>query len=214
MMEHSLFSIIDYRDAKQRKDMIAPYFSRAAINRLESLVQEKIARFLDLLDSATSPKKVVDLNLGFSCLTADVVMHYCYQKTFGALDAPDFQFRPILAIEECFDSASYTWYFPKVFKFIDVITRRLPEKTVKKYLPPVAAVTWIQSVRPFCHPLQPRTVTTCRADQSFFLSAMPQARSCPEVERQSPRSIYIYHTNHFRHYALSRSKEEPVHTVR
>jgi hypothetical protein len=189
MMEHSLFSVIDYRDAKQRKDMIAPYFSRAAINRLESLVQERITRFLDLLDLATSSQKVVDLNLGFSCLTADVVMQYCYQKTFGALDAPDFQFLPILTIEECFSSAPYTWYFPKVFKLIDVITRRLPEDTVKKYLPPVAAVTWIQGVRHSFYPLQPRRVTRCSADQAFFLLAMPQARSCPKIKGQSQRPI-------------------------
>ncbi len=183
--------------------MITPYFSRAAIYRLESLVQEKITKFLDTLDTAASVKKVVDMNLGFSCLTADVVMHYCYQKTFGALDAPDFQFRPILAIEECFDAAPYTWYLPRLFKVIDIVTRRLPEETVKKYLPPVAATTWIQRV---CHPafvfrLPPRT--RCRADQTFFLPAMPQPRSRPKVQRQSPRSIHIHHPNHIRHYALS-----------
>lgn len=146
MVEHSLFCISDQKEAKVRKDMFAPYFSRAAISRLESLVQEKIYKFLNILDVATSAEKPIDLNLGFSCLTADVVMHYCYQKTFGALDAPDFRFRPIVAIEEVLGSAAYTRYFPKTFKVIDWITQKLPDETVRKYLAPVAATTWIQRV--------------------------------------------------------------------
>jgi hypothetical protein len=135
-------------------------------------VQEKIAKFLNALDVAASAEKVIDMNLGFSCLAADVVMHYCYQKTFGALDAQDFQFRPILAIEECLDAAPYTWYFPKLFKIIDIITRRLPEATVKKFLPPVAATTWIQRV---CYQFPTFRIalqTISMTDQTFF-PAMP-----------------------------------------
>ena len=145
-MEHSLFSIIDQKEAKRRKDMFAPYFSVKSISRLESLVQEKINVFFEKLDGAASSKSAVDLSLGFSCLTADVVMHYCYQKTFGALDAKDFQFPPILAIEDVFYAAPFSWYFPQLFNFIERVTKKLPEWLVKEYLPPVAATTWIQKV--------------------------------------------------------------------
>ena len=150
MMDDSLFSLIDYKEAKIRKDMITPYFSRGAICQLEHLVEEKILKFLDKLKTAALEGKVVDLNHGFSCLTADVVMHYCYQKSFGALDAPDFEFLPILVIEKCFDAAPYTWYFPGLFKFMTAMTQKLPDAVAQKYLPEVAATTWIQRV---CHNL-------------------------------------------------------------
>jgi hypothetical protein len=165
MIEASFFSIIDHKDAKVRKDMMAPYFSRAAILRLESLIQEKITKFLEVLSTAASSKKVVDLNLGFSCLAADVVMHYCYQKTFGALDAPDFQFRPIVTIEEVFDAA------PK----------KLPEDLVHKYMPPIAATTWIQRV---CHPI---FISIPPAQLSIALALMSQTPAMPKPRPRSER---------------------------
>jgi hypothetical protein len=181
MIEASFFSIIDHKDAKVRKDMMAPYFSRAAILRLESLIQEKITKFLEVLSTAASSKKVVDLNLGFSCLAADVVMHYCYQKTFGALDAPDFQFRPIVTIEEVFDAAPYTWYFPQAFKILDFVTKKLPEDLVHKYMPPIAATTWIQRV---CHPI---FISIPPAQLSIALALMSQTPAMPKPRPRSER---------------------------
>jgi hypothetical protein len=111
-VKESLFSIASVKEAKRRKDMLQPYFSKAAVVRSERMIQDKIVEFLKLLRTAASENKPVDLSLGFSCLVADVITQYCYQKSFGALDAPDFRFPPILAIEEFMNSTPYTWCFP------------------------------------------------------------------------------------------------------
>lgn len=134
----SLFNIHNTKDAKQRKvsniserskrshwhgsfytwiltpaapqDMLQPHFSKAAIRNGEHSIQEQVNKFLDLLHSASLSKTVCDLSLGFSCLTADVVMDYAYNEPLGALDAADFRFPLILAIEDFFTIIPFTWY--------------------------------------------------------------------------------------------------------
>ncbi|KAI9873944.1 MAG: hypothetical protein M1830_010370 [Pleopsidium flavum] len=139
----SLLTILDLKSAKSRKDMYQPYFSKAAIQRVESLIQDKVSNFLNILKDAASENKVIDLSLGYRCLTADVVMNYCYQKTFGALDAPDFAFPLIVALEEALPAGQWTIYFSTIFGFINRITEILPSMVIEKFAPPVAANQWM-----------------------------------------------------------------------
>ena len=151
VVDHALFNITDRSAAKTRKDMFQPYFSKAAIQRLESMIHGKIEQFLTVLAGASAGDKAMDLSLGFSCLTADVVTQYCNQKPLGALDAPDFQFLPLLLIEELFETSSYSWYVPNVLRMVTHLTALLPSKFAEKYLPPVAAINWVQAVGHFPH---------------------------------------------------------------
>jgi cytochrome P450 len=90
VVDHSLFNMTDRAATKTRKDMFQPYFSKVAIQRLESMIKAKVTQFLTVLASAAAGDKAMDISLGFSCLTAEVVTEYCNQKPLGALDAPDF----------------------------------------------------------------------------------------------------------------------------
>lgn len=126
--------------------MYQPYFSKAAIQRLESTIQEKIDKFLLALATASSEKTSVDLSLGYSCLTSDVVMQYCYQKPFGALDAPGFKFGPILSLEDSFDTIPVFWYFPALMKAVFTLASNLPTAFCEKYVPAVAAIQWVHGV--------------------------------------------------------------------
>ena len=146
MVEHSLFNMTDRSAAKIRKDMFQPYFSKGAIQRLESMIKSKVARFLTVLDGASSGDKSMDLSLGFSCMTADIVTQYCTQKPLGALDAPDFQFPPILRISGLLEASPFGWYFPNVLRMITQLTAQLPVKFVERHMPPIAAINWIQAV--------------------------------------------------------------------
>ena len=143
---HSLFNIRNRQDAKIRKDMFMPYFSKGAITRLEPQIQEKISKFLSKLQAMGESNKVADLTLAFPCLTADVVMQYCYQKTFGALDAKDFRFKAILQIEEYFTIATTSQMFPKVFHWLDRILSRLPLDFLENNMGAVAAVIGLREV--------------------------------------------------------------------
>lgn len=44
--DESMFCYLDPRQAKSRKDVMSPLFSRRAIIKLENLIQDKVNRFL------------------------------------------------------------------------------------------------------------------------------------------------------------------------
>jgi hypothetical protein len=78
--------------------------------------------------------------------TADVVMEYCYQKDFGALDAADFHFKTIDDMEGLFGTASYTWYFPNLFNMLCRVLERAPISVTKTIAKPLAASLEIHKV--------------------------------------------------------------------
>lgn len=119
--------------------MYSPHFSRAAIQKLEGVIHAKIKKLLMALHRASEEPKVVDLTLAFKCLTADVVMEYCYQRNFGALDATDFHFQIIEDMEGLFGTASYTWYFPNSFNILCRTLERAPVSVTKVVAKPLAA---------------------------------------------------------------------------
>lgn len=126
--------------------MYQQYFSRAAIQRLEGLIHEKENQFLNALEDAAKSSKPVDLSLGYKCLTADVVMGYCYQKTFGALDAPDFRFQMLLDLEELFRGAPLAWYFPELMNTMSRVLAKVPRSLIERWMRPMTATFEVQKV--------------------------------------------------------------------
>jgi Cytochrome P450 len=147
ILEGSFYNLLETKSAKPHKDMYQPFFSRSAIQKVEVSIQKQLDKFLARLEEAAEKSKVIDLTLGFKCLIADVVMQFCYQKNFGALDAPDFQFDPIVDLEDVFDSATFVWYFPRFFNKLSRFLRKLPRSFVRKAVKPLAAAYDIQDVR-------------------------------------------------------------------
>lgn len=120
-------------------------FSKAAIQRLEPLIQSQVTKFLDILKQAAADEKVVNLSYGYRCLTADVIMTYCYQKAFGAMDFPDFKFPLMLALHDFFPLSLWPIYFPVTFNRIFDISTALPLSIAKKLMPALAAAKWVQN---------------------------------------------------------------------
>lgn len=159
-------------------------FSKAAIQRVESLIQGQVRRFLDILKQTAADDKVVNLSYGYRCLTADVIMNYCYQKPFGAMDAPDFEFPLMLALQDFLPLSLWPVYFPVTFDRIFDISTALPLSMVKKLMPALAAAKWIQNV---VHPHANRYWSAdwrCRHVQSRFNIS----RDVPLIEAPSPPS--------------------------
>ena len=64
--------------ARPRKDMLQPFFSEAAIRRVEILMTDEIAKILTKIRVAASENTPINLSLGFKCLAADIVMIYTF----------------------------------------------------------------------------------------------------------------------------------------
>ncbi|KAF2706474.1 cytochrome P450 [Pleomassaria siparia CBS 279.74] len=163
----SLQSLTTLPETKKRKEFLNPFFSKAAIVRVEpSLHRRKLRLFLDTLQqqasSATStsasPGKedsseqqqqgsgVVDFFLGFRCLTADTIMDYCFQQDLNALSEPGFRSETVEAFIAGFDLALVATYFPNFFAVLNGVIFRLSEGVRRKYFAPVYGFQTMQKL--------------------------------------------------------------------
>ena len=138
--------------AKPRKDLFVSAFSRVSISKLEPLIRASIAKFIGLLRTAGKEHRLVDLSLGFRCLTADVAMEYSFQEPLGALDAPEFKFKLITALDEYASGGLYEKYFLGALTLFAKMLELLPPTVVEKILPPIAIIQYMQRVRSSSQP--------------------------------------------------------------
>lgn len=88
----SFFNKLTVREGKVHRDLYIQYFSKINVTKMEYMIREHVANFLQRLDEACGAGKVVDLTLGYRCLTADTLGRYAFDKPLGATDYPDFRF--------------------------------------------------------------------------------------------------------------------------
>jgi cytochrome P450 len=141
----SLQSLETLPETKKRREFISPFFSKAAISRVEpSLHGAKVSQFLDTL--ARAEGSVVDFFLAFRCLTADVVMDYCFRSDLSALASPQFRNHTIETFVQGFDMAIVATFFPRVFSVLNFIIFSLPEKVRATYFAPVYGFETMQNI--------------------------------------------------------------------
>ncbi|KAH9000790.1 putative P450 monooxygenase [Lactarius hatsudake] len=99
-MDESSACFIKYKDAKIRRDVLSPMFSRSSILKMQDLIQERVNIFSDALAEQYAAGKSSNVYLGFRCFATDVLMHFCYDKSLEATRTPDFEAEIVLALDE------------------------------------------------------------------------------------------------------------------
>lgn len=132
----SFFNKLSVSEAKPHRDMYLPYFSRAAVSKLEGVIKEHLGMFLKKIEEASTNAEPLDLTRGFRCLVADTLMRYSYDKPYGAIAVPEFKHPMLEALESFFDNNTLGWYLPNLMNNIVKLVGELPR-------------AWIQSNKPF-----------------------------------------------------------------
>ncbi|KAI9459866.1 putative P450 monooxygenase [Lactarius psammicola] len=96
-MGESTVGFIHYSDAKQRRDVLAPFFSRTSILQMQDFIKERVNVLCNALAHQFAAGESSDLVLGFHCFSVDVIMDICYGKNWDATKVPDFQSDIVLA---------------------------------------------------------------------------------------------------------------------
>lgn len=143
----SLNQILETKPAMARINMISPYFSREAIRRAEPLISKCTVKFISVLSDAATSGKPVNLSLGFRCITADTIMNHSFQKPLGALDAPDFDYPLIMALDASLKDIQWVHYFPTPFGLLFRLTDLLPDSLFEKLFKPLYLTKWCLNVR-------------------------------------------------------------------
>jgi cytochrome P450 len=141
----SLQSKTTLPETKSRREFLAPFFSKVAILRSEPyLHRQKMTKFLTTLDQAHGT--VVDFFLAFRCLTADLIMDYCFQSDVDALGTPGFKSNMIEKFGEGTDMALVPMYFPTFFSFVNKLVSLLPAHVQEEKFPAIHGFKTMQSV--------------------------------------------------------------------
>ncbi|KAH7397030.1 cytochrome P450 [Phaeosphaeria sp. MPI-PUGE-AT-0046c] len=141
----SLQSLTTLPATSKRRAYISPFFSRSAISRAEpTLHGPKLSKFLAQL--ARADGSVVNFFLAFRCLTADVVMNYCFQNDLDALAHPEFRNRTLERMVDGMDMAVTSTFFPNLFGVLNAVIFALPERAREKWFAPIYGFQTMQSL--------------------------------------------------------------------
>ncbi|KAI0044375.1 putative P450 monooxygenase [Auriscalpium vulgare] len=96
-----------YHEAKQRREVLSPIFSRSAIVSLQSVVLARVDVLCNALNTQYTQGKFSDLSLGFKCFAMDVITSFCYARPVETTSAPDFHAELVHGAEEVLPGLSY-----------------------------------------------------------------------------------------------------------
>jgi hypothetical protein len=141
-----------YADAKLRREVLSPLFSRSSILKMQGLIQERVSFFqhivhatpvhvtflqmnvlYDALAEQNAAGKSSNLYLGFRCFATDVVMLFCYNKSLETTKAPDFHADIVVAAESLLPILSLAKYS----RVLRTLLHYFPPWLGKKIGPPV-----------------------------------------------------------------------------
>ncbi|KAH9057596.1 putative P450 monooxygenase [Lactarius vividus] len=125
-LDLSTVGFIHYSEAKHRRDVLAPFFSRTSILQMQDLIMERANVLCDALArqfvAGDIRGKSSDLVLGFHCFSVDVIMAFCYAKDWNATRVPDFQSDIVIASQAVLPIITMRKYSGTLVK----IMRRIP----------------------------------------------------------------------------------------
>ncbi|KIK62787.1 hypothetical protein GYMLUDRAFT_41681 [Collybiopsis luxurians FD-317 M1] len=87
----SSFALRDPQEAKIRRGLVGPAFSRRAVTSHEDMIQQKVHKFIQMLEEHhNSSESSVDTSDAYFSLTTDIITSYCFDNCFDTLDTPGF----------------------------------------------------------------------------------------------------------------------------
>lgn len=96
--------------------------------KFEPVVQKNVTKFLTRIDEMVARNEVIDLNLGWSAVTADNITEYLYGKSWGALDVPGFHHNDVEPMENFTGGQVFktALYFPGTVKWASALLAKVP----------------------------------------------------------------------------------------
>ncbi|KAJ7076208.1 cytochrome P450 [Mycena belliarum] len=117
----SSFGLLDPREARKRREILSPLFSRRATLKLEHVIQQKVDKLINrvLRYEGNSPCNIF---MAVRSTTLDIIASYCFAQSFDTMDHPEFRHPILLAI---LSGISVIWTL-KYFPFLYYLSERAP----------------------------------------------------------------------------------------
>ncbi|KAK7464785.1 hypothetical protein VKT23_005992 [Stygiomarasmius scandens] len=109
-LKESSFGFKDPREARQRRQLLSPFFSRRATMKLKGFIQEKIDKLVSRIKDYPEGEPI-NLTYGFRSLTMEIITSYCFATGYDTLDHPIFEHPLIIAFHNLGQLYWYMRYF-------------------------------------------------------------------------------------------------------
>ncbi len=143
-MKCATFSTVPHDLHRRRRAALNPFFSKAAVRRLEPEIRQLVNRLCERLKEFQGSGEPVDLGLVFAALTTDVVTEYSFGRAYGCLKAPDFNPKLYRAVQ----ANTKTSVLAKQFGWMIPLSRSLPHWMVKALNPLMMQMVYFSEVWP------------------------------------------------------------------
>lgn len=120
-------STISHDLHRQRRSAIAPFFSKAAVQRLEPAVQSVVDKLVLRLKGLQGSGTFIDLDNFFTALTADIVFQYCFARSANLMEQPGFA----SDWHEVIKHTSINYHTMKHFPWVEYLMRVMPVWLIK-----------------------------------------------------------------------------------
>ena len=110
-----VLTITDHDFHRWRRNAYANYFSKQSIRNYSNVIQSSIDKLCSKLAETRNTSKPVNVLHAYSALTGDVITGYCFPKSYGLLDKPDFASDFYHLWESILGSAFVLCHFPWLF---------------------------------------------------------------------------------------------------
>ncbi|OBT51537.1 hypothetical protein VE04_08593 [Pseudogymnoascus sp. 24MN13] len=125
------FVFLKYAQAKERRDVLMPMFSKKAMLNVETLVWRNAIHLASSIAKMDAAKSSIDLLYAFRSFTLDTIMCFTFGNCIDALDAPAFADPLILAM----DASLRTLPILKNFPWVRNMIYAIPPWLVMKIIP-------------------------------------------------------------------------------
>ncbi|KAI0791420.1 cytochrome P450 [Abortiporus biennis] len=95
----STISTCEYSQAKKKKDLLTPFFSRRSILDLQSIVQEKMEEVCAVLTDRHKSGQTSNIRGVVRSFVLDTITSISFAQSFGAIQAPDFKLSALLSMD-------------------------------------------------------------------------------------------------------------------
>lgn len=128
-----------------RRRPVANYFSKMAVQNLDSVLQSKVDKLCDRMQEVNSTGAVFPLGAAFAALTADVISECSYGFSVNYLDDPDFK----NDIQQGVSSLASIIHIPRWVPFASTVFS-IPEWILEKAHPAVKATMRLKQLVRTC----------------------------------------------------------------
>ena len=131
----SVASTIDHQTHKARRAPLTPFFSKRAVDNLESTIRAKVDLMTDgIKKQYLQAGRILPVGVPFTALTLDVISDYCFGQSWRCLSAPDFAPEWKRTMTNLFEPVPVVKQFP----WIAQIMGSLPRSVLRSINPDMA----------------------------------------------------------------------------